>query len=81
MPSFPILWRQRQGEFWEFKVSLVYRASSRTARAPTKRNPVSINQHTNQTSKQKTKKRTLWGGKEQLQMAREHEETVRVGNE
>ena len=33
--------RQRQVDFCEFKTSLVYKASSRTARAVTQRNPVS----------------------------------------
>jgi hypothetical protein len=35
--------RQRQVDFWVYKVSLVYKVSSRTARA-TQRNPVSKNQ-------------------------------------
>ena len=38
-PLILILWRQRQADLCEFKASLVYRASSRTARA-TQRNPV-----------------------------------------
>jgi hypothetical protein len=38
----------------EFEVSLVYKVSSRTARA-TQRNPVSKNQPTNQTNKQTNK--------------------------
>ena len=33
MPLIPILRRQRQVNFCEFKVSLVYRLSSRTAKA------------------------------------------------
>ena len=37
----PALRRQRQADLWEFKASLVYRVSSRTARAVTQRNPVS----------------------------------------
>jgi hypothetical protein len=41
MPLIPSLRRWRQ-DLCEFKTSLVYRTSSRTARA-TKRNPVSIN--------------------------------------
>jgi hypothetical protein len=42
----------------EFEASLVYRVSSKTARA-TQRNPVSkqTNKQTNQTNKQKTKQR------------------------
>ena len=35
-----ILGRQREVDLCEFEVSLVYRASSRTARAVTQRNPV-----------------------------------------
>ena len=37
----PTLRRQRQAELCEFEASLVYRASSRTART-TQRNPVSV---------------------------------------
>ena len=40
MPLIPALGRQRQGDLCEFEVSLVYTASSRTARAVTQRNPV-----------------------------------------
>jgi hypothetical protein len=40
MPLIPAFRRQRQVDLCEFKASLVYRASSRTARA-TQRNPVS----------------------------------------
>ena len=36
----PALGRQRQTDLCEFKTSLVYRASMRTARAFTQRNPV-----------------------------------------
>jgi hypothetical protein len=43
MPLVPALGRQRQVDIHAFKPSLVYRVSSRTARA-TQRNPVSINQ-------------------------------------
>jgi hypothetical protein len=52
MPLIPAIGRQRQTDFWisEFEVSLVYRVSSRTARA-TQRNPVSKNK----TNKQQTK--------------------------
>ena len=42
-PLIPALGRQRQVDFSEFKVSLVYKVSSRTARAVTQRNPVSKN--------------------------------------
>ena len=37
MPLIPALWRQRQEDLCEFKGSLVYRASSGTARAITKK--------------------------------------------
>jgi hypothetical protein len=36
----PVLMRLKSVKLWEFKASLVYRASTRTAR-PTHRNPVS----------------------------------------
>ena len=42
MPLVPALGRQRQVGLCEFKAIMVYRASSRTARA-TQRNPVSKN--------------------------------------
>ena len=51
MPLNPALERQKQAELCEFKTSLVYRASSGTARA-TQRNPVS----------EKKKKRKKGGG-------------------
>jgi hypothetical protein len=51
-PLIPALRRQRPWELSEFKASLVYRVSSRTARV-TQRNPVSkINQPTKQAYKQ-----------------------------
>jgi hypothetical protein len=40
MPLIPALRRQREVDISEFEASLVYRVSSRTARA-TQRNPVS----------------------------------------
>jgi Sec-independent protein translocase protein TatA len=46
-PLIPALGRQRQAWISEFKASLIYRVSSRTARA-TQRNPVSKNQNQNQ---------------------------------
>ena len=47
----PALERQRQVDFCEFEASLVYKASSRIAKA-TQRNPVSKNKQTNkQTNK------------------------------
>ena len=42
MPLIPALRRQREVDISEFEASLVYRVSSRTARA-TQRNPVSKN--------------------------------------
>ena len=54
MPVIPALWEaEAVGFISEFEASLVYRVSSRTARA-TQRNPVSKNQKTN---KQKEKKK------------------------
>jgi hypothetical protein len=52
----PSTWEAEAGRFSEFKASLVYRVSSRTARA-TQRNPVSKNK-TKQTNKQKQKTQT-----------------------
>ena len=49
MPLAPALGRQRQADLREFRASLVYRVSSRTARSVTQR-----------TLSQKNKKR--WGG-------------------
>ena len=40
------LGRQRQVDLYEFEVILVYKVSSRTARAVTQRNPVSENKET-----------------------------------
>lgn len=56
----PSAWETRDRLISELEASLVYKASSRTARA-TERNPVSKNQRpTNQPSKkQKTKKKNL----------------------
>ena len=48
-PVISALGRQRQGDLCEFKASLVYRVSSRTAKIVTQKNPVSKNK------KQKTK--------------------------
>ena len=39
MLLIPALGRQRQADLYEFEASLVYRASSRTARSVTQRNP------------------------------------------
>jgi hypothetical protein len=41
MPLIPAFSRQRHVDFFEFKVSLVYKISSRTARNVTLRKPVS----------------------------------------
>jgi hypothetical protein len=51
-PLIPALGRQRQARISEFKASLVFTVSSRTARA-TQRNPVSKNKK--QTKKKKKK--------------------------
>ena len=40
MPLIPALERQRQPDLSKFKASLVYKVSSRAARAFTQRNPV-----------------------------------------
>ena len=45
-PLIPAPRKQRQADIYEFKASLVYTASSRTARA-TRRNPMSNNKETN----------------------------------
>ena len=42
-PLIPAIGRQRQADLCEFKVSLVYKAYSRTARNVTQRNPISKN--------------------------------------
>jgi hypothetical protein len=54
MSLIPALGRQRQVNLCEFKVSLVYRACSRTGRA-IQRNPVSQKQRLKQTNKQTNK--------------------------
>ena len=51
MPLILALWRQRQEDLCEFKASLVYRGSSRTARDATQRNPVSKNKMKQKNSK------------------------------
>ena len=56
MSLVPALWRQSQVDFYEFEVSLIYRANSRIAKA-THRNVVSKNQEQNKT-KQKKQKQT-----------------------
>ena len=52
MPLVPALKRQRQADLYEFKVNLVYRMSSRRARA-TQRNPVAKNQKKKKKRKEK----------------------------
>ena len=51
-PLIPGLGKERQADLSEFKASLVYKVSSRTARTVTQRNPVSKNK---QIDKPKTK--------------------------
>jgi hypothetical protein len=53
MPLIPVLGRQRQTDLCEFKASLIYRLSSRIARA-TQRNPVSNKTKQNKTKQNKT---------------------------
>jgi hypothetical protein len=50
----PSTWGGRGRQIYEFKASLVYKVSSRTARA-TQRNPVSKNQKPNQTKPKQNK--------------------------
>jgi hypothetical protein len=61
-PFREALGRQKHAELCEFKASLVYRASSRTAKAP-QRNPVSKQNKTkqNKTKKNKTKQNKTKG--------------------
>jgi hypothetical protein len=66
MPLIPVLWRQRQRQgqaISEFEASLVYRVSSRTARA-TQRNPVSKNQKEKKKKERKKRKGKERKGKE-----------------
>ena len=55
MSLVPALWRQSQVDFYEFEVSLIYRANSRIAKA-THRNVVSKNQEQNKTKQNKKNK-------------------------
>jgi hypothetical protein len=58
-----MLWRQRQAELCELETSLVYRVSSRTARA-TQKDYVSKNKtKQNKTKQTKTKTKTSWAWK------------------
>jgi hypothetical protein len=57
-PLILVLRRQRRADLCEFKASLVYKSSSRRARA-TRRNPISKNKKTNKNKKiQKPKNET-----------------------
>ena len=51
MVALPALGRQKQADLCEFEASLIYRVSSRTARA-IHRNPVSKKKQTNKQTKQ-----------------------------
>jgi hypothetical protein len=68
MPLIPALGRQGR-RISEFKASLVYRVSSRTART-TQRNPVSENKNKNKNKNKKTKNPTnqKTSGKSDLRM-------------
>jgi hypothetical protein len=57
-PLIPALGRQRQA-ISEFEASLVYRVSSRTARA-TQRNPVSKNQRERERERERESERALF---------------------
>ena len=50
MPLIPALGKQRQVDLSEFEASLVYKASFKTARIVTQRNPVSKTKTTNKNS-------------------------------
>ena len=58
MTLIPALRRQRQTDVYKFKVSLVYRVSSRTIRAVTQRTPVSKNKTKQKTKNNPTNKQT-----------------------
>jgi hypothetical protein len=60
--SNPSTWEAEAGGFLSSRASLVYKVSSRTARA-TQRNPVSKNQPTKQTNKTKQNKKRKKGKK------------------
>ena len=64
MPLIPVLGRQRQAELCEFKAILVYRSSSRTAKAA-QRNPVSKSKadRQNGTNKKERKRKLKLKGK------------------
>jgi hypothetical protein len=61
MPLIPALRRQRQVNLCEFKVSLVYRVSSRTARATQRDSALKnkTNEPTNKSINQSIKKKTI----------------------
>ena len=56
MSLVPVLWTQRQADLCESEASLVYRVSSRIARA-TQRNPVSKNQKEKKKKERKKEKK------------------------
>jgi hypothetical protein len=58
MPLIPALGRQRQADFSEFKASLIYKVSSRTAKA-IQRNPVSKNNNNNKKERKKEKRKEI----------------------
>jgi hypothetical protein len=51
IPLIPALQRQRQVDLCDFKANLVYKVSSRTAKAITQRNPVTIIERNKQANK------------------------------
>ena len=63
MPLTPTLRRQREADLSEFKVNLVYKASSRTARAITQGNTVSKNKSKKERKERKTKGKSRAGEK------------------
>jgi hypothetical protein len=46
-PLIPVLWRQKQADFCELDVSLVYRMNSKAARAPKRNTVYKTNKQTN----------------------------------
>jgi hypothetical protein len=51
MPLIPVLKGYRQADLCEFKVSLVYKANTRTSKSVTERNPVFKIQNNKQNKK------------------------------
>ena len=56
-PLIPVLRRQRRADLCEFKVSLLYKVSSRSARAVTQRDLVSKNKTNKKKERKKERKR------------------------